>query len=178
MTLTKSKYYFEALDNYPYNLPDCMEALNYALSYDSEDADALCLMGRIHSEVLNDYEKAKIYYEEAMLYDISNINTPQYYISCLLNNEDFAEAERLINFALGIKAIDKANILFYKSLLFERKSDFKNALTQIKEAKKFCFSQKCSDFLKDREKFVKAKLPKKKAKKKKTCRRKIKKEDK
>ena len=52
MNLTKNKYYFEALDFYPYNLPDCLEALNYALSYDSEDADALCLMGRIHSEVL------------------------------------------------------------------------------------------------------------------------------
>jgi len=49
MTLTKSKYYFEALDNYPYSLPDCLEALNYALSYDPEDADSLCLMGRIYS---------------------------------------------------------------------------------------------------------------------------------
>lgn len=47
MTLTKNKYYFEALDNYPYNLPDCLEALNYALSYDPEDADSLCLMGSI-----------------------------------------------------------------------------------------------------------------------------------
>jgi len=31
MTLTKSKYYFEALDYFPYNLSECMEALNYAL---------------------------------------------------------------------------------------------------------------------------------------------------
>lgn len=58
MTLTKSKYYFEALDNYPYSLPDCLEALNYALSYDPEDPDVLCLMGRMYSEMLNDYEKA------------------------------------------------------------------------------------------------------------------------
>jgi hypothetical protein len=57
MTLTKNKYYFEALDNYPYSLPDCLEALNYALSYDPEDADSLCLMGRIYSEMLSDYEK-------------------------------------------------------------------------------------------------------------------------
>jgi len=66
MTLTKSKYYFEALDNYPYSLPDCLEALNYALSYDPEDADSLCLMGRIYSEMLIDYEKAKLYFEEIL----------------------------------------------------------------------------------------------------------------
>ncbi|MDR6515115.1 hypothetical protein [Chryseobacterium camelliae] len=72
MTLTKSKYYFEALDNYFYNLPDCLEALNYALSYDPEDADSLCLMGRIYAETLKDYETAKSYFEMAMQ---SNVNT-------------------------------------------------------------------------------------------------------
>ena len=76
MNLTKNKYYFEALDCYPYNLPDCLEALNYALSYDPEDADALCLMGRIHSEVLKDYETAKEYFAEAMMFDVTNVNTP------------------------------------------------------------------------------------------------------
>ncbi|MCP1250466.1 MULTISPECIES: hypothetical protein [Elizabethkingia] len=39
MNLTKNKYYFEALDHYPYSIPDCVEALNYALSYDPQDAD-------------------------------------------------------------------------------------------------------------------------------------------
>ncbi len=57
MDLTKSKYYFEALDYYPYNIADCLEALSYALSYDPEDADALTLMGRIYSEVLKDYDR-------------------------------------------------------------------------------------------------------------------------
>jgi hypothetical protein len=47
MTLIKNIYYFEALDNYPYSLPGGLEALNYALSYDPEGADSLCLMGRI-----------------------------------------------------------------------------------------------------------------------------------
>jgi hypothetical protein len=91
------------------------KALNYALSYDS---DALCLMGRIHSEVLKDYEKAKEYFEEAMLHNVSNINTPQYYIACLLNNEDFYEAEKLINYALKIKGIDRYNLLYHRSNTF------------------------------------------------------------
>lgn len=161
MTLTKSKYYFEALDNYPYSLPDCFEALNYALSYDPEDADSLCLMGRIYSEQLRNYETAKQYFQEALQYDLNNISIVEYYIKCLLNNEDYDEAERLIKHSLQIKSVDKANILYYKSLLFERRTDFKNALKQIKEAKKHCYNKDCSEFLTNREKSIKEKIPKK-----------------
>lgn len=168
MTLTKSKYYFEALDNYPYNLPGCLEALNYALSYDPEDADSLCLMGRIYSEMLADYEKAKLYFEEAMLYDVTNLNTPKYYIKCLLDNEDFQEAEKLIKYSLNIKGIDKATIWFYRSLLSEKRGSFANALNFLTEAEKFCFSSYSLTVVKDRKKFIKSKMPKKSKNRKET----------
>lgn len=167
MTLTKSKYYFEALDNYPYSLPDCLEALNYALSYDPEDADSLCLMGRICSEMLTDYEKAKLYFEEAMQCDVTNLNVPQYYIKCLLDNEDFHEAEKLINYSLKIKGIDKATLWFYRSLLSEKRGSFPNALKFLTEAEKYCFTSHSFDVVKDRKKFIKSKMPKKKQIKKK-----------
>lgn len=168
MTLTKSKYYFEALDHYPYNLPDCMEALNYALSYDPEDADALCLMGRIYSEMLSDYEKAKCYFEEAMQYDVTNVNTPQYYIICLLNNEDLQEAEKLIEYSLKIKGIDKATLWMYRSMLSEKRGSLVNALKFLKQAEKYCFTECSLSNIKSRKKFIKSKMPKKiKIKKKK-----------
>ncbi|WP_261510325.1 tetratricopeptide repeat protein [Chryseobacterium paludis] len=170
MTLTKNKYYFEALDNYPYSLPDCLEALNYALSYDPEDADSLCLMGRIYSEILMDYEKAKLYFDEAMYHNVSNPNTPQYYIKCLLDNEDLHEAEKLIQFALKIKGIDKARILIHQSLLCEIKLEYKKALEPLKEAKKYSYNKCMTDFLDDRVKFVNAKLPNKLKKNKKKSR--------
>ncbi|MBK1894973.1 tetratricopeptide repeat protein [Chryseobacterium paridis] len=167
MTLTKNKYYFEALDNYPYSLPDCLEALNYALSYDPEDADSLCLMGRIYSEMLTDYEKAKLYFEEAMLCDVTNLNVPQYYIKCLLDNEDFYEAEKLIRFSLKIKGIDKSTIWLYRSLLSEKRGSLINALKFLKEARKYCFTYGSFELIKERERFVKSKMPKKKQPKKK-----------
>jgi tetratricopeptide (TPR) repeat protein len=160
MTLTKSKYYFEALDNYPYSLPECLEALNYALSYDPEDADSLCLMGRIYGEMLSDYEKAKLYFEEAMQCNVANLNTPQYYIKCLLDNEDLEEAEKLIDYSLKIKGIDKCRILIHKSYLFEIQLKHKKALEPLAEAKNFAYDQSMLDFLKNREKFIKAKMPK------------------
>ena len=165
MNLTKNKYYFEALDCFPYNLPDCLEALNYALSYDSEDADALCLMGRIHSEVLYDYEKAKEYFAEAMMFDVTNINTPQYYIGCLINNDDFAEAEKLINYALKIKGIDQSVIWILRSYLSEKRGNFKNAIHFLEKAKKYCFNSCILENIKERKKFVKSKIVKKKSKK-------------
>lgn len=167
MTLTKNKYYFEALDNYPYSLPDCLEALNYALSYDPEDADSLCLMGRIYSEMLADYEKAKLYFEEAMLCDVTNLNVPQYYIKCLLDNEDFHEAEKLIRYSLKIKGIDKSVIWLHRSLLSEKRGSLTNALKFLNEAEKYCFTSCSLDSIKDRKKFVKSKMPKKKRLKKK-----------
>ncbi|HCA09044.1 tetratricopeptide repeat protein [Chryseobacterium sp.] len=166
MTLTKSKYYFEALDNYPYSLPDCLEALNYALSYDPEDADSLCLMGRIYSEMLTDYERAKMYFEEAMQCNVANLNTPLHYIKCLLDNEDLDEAEKLINYALKIKGIDKSRILIQKSLLFEIRGEYKKALEPLKEAKKYSYNQNMVDFLKSRSKFIKNKMVKTKKSKK------------
>lgn len=162
MTLTKNKYYFEALDNYPYSLPDCLEALNYALSYDPEDADSLCLMGRIYSEMLIDYEKAKLYFEEAMVCDVTNLNVPQYYIKCLLDNEDFHEAEKLIRYSLKIKGIDKSMIWLYRSLLSEKRGSLTNALKFLNEAEKYCFTSCCLDLIKERKRFVKSKMPKKK----------------
>lgn len=165
MTLTKSKYYFEALDNYPYSLPDCLEALNYALSYDPEDADSLCLMGRIYSEMLTDYEKARLYFEEAMQCNMTNLSVPQYYIKCLLDNEDLEEAEKLIEYALKIKGIDKCRILIQQSLLFEIRLEYKKALEPLKKAKTFAYDQCMIDALKSREKFIKAKMPKKPKKK-------------
>jgi len=167
MISTKSKYYFEALDNYPYSLPDCLEALNYALSYDPEDADSLCLMGRIYSEMLTDYEKAKMYFEEAMQCNMGNLNTPQHYIKCLLDNEDFDEAEKLIHYALRIKGIDKARILIQKSLLFEIRLEYKKALEPLKEARKYSYNQAMIDFLTGRTKLIKSKMTKTKKKEKK-----------
>ncbi|MGD1320290.1 tetratricopeptide repeat protein [Chryseobacterium sp. 2R14A] len=168
MTLTKNKYYFEALDNYPYSLPECLEALNYALSYDPEDADSLCLMGRIYSEQLKNYDLAKQYFEEAMHCDITNLNVPQYYINCLLANEDFHEAEKLINYSLKIKGIDKSNLWFYRALLSEKRGSFNNALKFLDEAAKYCFNEYSLNMVKDRKKFVKSKMPKKNKNKKET----------
>lgn len=117
--------------------------------------------------MLIDYEKAKLYFEEAMQCDVTNLNTPKYYIKCLLDNEDLQEAEKLINYSLKIKGIDKSTLWFYRSLLSEKRGSFPNALKFLTEAEKYCFTSHSLDVVKDRKKFIKSKIPKKKSKNKK-----------
>ncbi|WPO82588.1 hypothetical protein SD427_17775 [Chryseobacterium sp. JJR-5R] len=141
--------------------------MNYALSYDPEDVDSLCLMGRIYSKMLTDYNKAKLYFEEAIQCDMTNLNVPQYYIKCLLDNEDLNEAEKLISYSLKIKGIDRSIILMHRSLLSEKRGSLANALKFLKEAEKHCFTSCSLELVKERKKFIQSKRPKNKTKKKK-----------
>ncbi|MBW7870961.1 MAG: hypothetical protein H3C39_07870 [Flavobacteriia bacterium] len=129
------KHLLNALDNYPYSLNETIESLEYALSYDDKNTMAICLMGRIYAEQLLDYEIAKEYFSEALSYNIHALEVYPYYIDTLILNEDFEEAEKLIEFALTVKGLDKVNILFKKAWLKEVLRDFKSAKKVLKEIK-------------------------------------------
>ena len=131
-----NNYLFKALDAYPYELEETLEALNYALSYNDKDAQALCLMGRVYAEQLNDYETAKHYFVEALSEKIEMHFIYPYYAQALLWNDDYAEAEKLIDFAITVKGIDKGSILLKKGQLYEALGKYKLALATLKEAKK------------------------------------------
>lgn len=130
-----NNYLFQALDAYPYNLEETLEALNYALSYNNKDAQALCLMGRVYAEQLKDYETAKQYFAESVAQRMEMPNTYPHYIYTLLLNEDFEEAQKLIEFALTIKSIDRAVCNYLQARLFETLKEFKKAIKYYKEAK-------------------------------------------
>lgn len=129
------KYLVQALDNYPYWLEGTLESLGYALAYDDKNVMALWLYGRFHAEQLQDYESAKQYYAEALAADIHALAVYPYYADVLLQNEDYEEALKLIEFALTIKGIDKPLMLLKKIRLFEIQRNWAAASTLIKEAK-------------------------------------------
>ena len=163
--MTQNKYYFQALDNFPYNMQETIEALNYALSYEGQNAESLCLLGRVYAEVLKDYETAKDYFAEALQENMDSVSTPIPYIYCLINNDDFQEAEKLIDFALKIRGIDKATIYYQKSVILEKKGELKLALKEIKTAKVFTYNENLMSFLDSRKDFIKKKIKDAKPKK-------------
>lgn len=126
---------FEALEAYPYNLSEAIESLNYALSYDDKNTLALCLKGRIYAEQLKDYEEAKTCYEEALAVDIHALDVYPNFILTLIWNEDYEQAQKLIDFAMQIKGMDKALIHMKQATFYESQHLFKEASKAIKLAK-------------------------------------------
>lgn len=160
------KYLFQALDNYPYSLEETVESLDYALSYDEKNTVALCLYGRLYAEQLKHYETAKDYFQQAIGIDIHALEVYVPYIQTLVLNEDVAEAEKLIDFALTVKGINKAEILLKKVMLLESQRKFKEALDVIKEVKLTAFTNDTTYETDNAEKRLKDKLELLKDKKK------------
>ena len=164
------KYLFQAMDNYPYCLEETIESLDYALSYDDKNTTALCLYARIQAEQLFNYEEAKNYFQQALGININAIEVYPYYIQTLLANEDFEEAEKLIDFALTVKGINKVEILMKKIQLLEIKKEFKEAKQLLKEMKLAVVTNEYNYYLEETQTRIKGKLellkPKKKKEKK------------
>lgn len=156
MTLA-TKYLLEAIDNYPYDLPKAMEALDYALSYDDNQAFALLLKGRVYAEQFQDYITAIDYYQDALTKDIYCLQIYPYYISSLICIEKYNEAAKLIKYALTLKGIDKAVIYVYKSLLHESKHQYKKGLKAINLAKVETYNERYMNFVIEIEKRLKKK---------------------
>lgn len=165
-----NSYFLKALDAYPYNLEETLEALNYALSYNNKDVQALCLMGRLYAEQLKDYETAKQYYVEALAEGLDANYVYPHYLYTLLWNEDYDEAEKLLVYAFKVKGIGKAQLLLIKGQLYEATGKYKLAITTLKEAKKGGLNNGFVDYVNREisrvENKVKSKKKKKKRKKK------------
>lgn len=170
------KYLFQALDAYPYNLEEAVESLNYALSYDEKNPIALSLLGQIYAENLKNYEVAKEYYQQALAEDMYALDVYPKYIDVLLWNEDYEEAEKLIDFALTVKGTDKAMLYLKKGTLFEQKKNYKKALKCLKLAKENAYNNHFINDIKEEEERIKSKMPKKKKSKDKPSSKKLKKE--
>jgi len=155
---TIDKYVFQALDNYPYSLEETIESLDYAFSYDAKNTMVLCLYGRIQAEQLLNYEEAKNYFQEALAINIHALEVYPFYLQTLILNEDFEEAEKLIDFALTIKGINKAEIFVKKAILLEAQMEFKKALVEIKNAKLYSINYASESEINETEKRIKGKI--------------------
>ena len=163
---TIDKYVFQALDNYPYSLEETIESLDYAFSYDTKNTMVLCLYGRIQAEQLLNYEEAKNYFQEALAINIHALEVYPFYLQTLILNEDYEETQKLIDFALTIKGINKAEILVKKAILFEVLMEFKKALKEIKKAKLHSINFISESEINEAEKRIKEKIDLGKKKKK------------
>lgn len=157
--MNTNTYLCKALDAYPYDLEETMEALNYALSYQEEDQEqVLCLLGRVYAETFNNYETAVSYYREALAINPTAISVFMYYIDALIWADDIKEASSFINYAFGVKGVDKAVLYYKKALIAEIKQLYNESLINLKKAKIHTYNNSFMDDINSAKKRVKQKM--------------------
>jgi len=104
-------------------------------------------MAKVYSEQLGDNEKAKAYYESALAARMDIPEVYPDYINLLITNDDFEMAQKLIDFALTVKGIDKALIYLNQANLFEANMEFDKAENMLKDAKQYALNNGFMDFI-------------------------------
>ena len=152
-----NSYLIKAMDAYPYDLEETVEALGYALSYEPNNGTALCLMGRVYLEVYQDYDAAISYFEKALEDNVNMHTIYGYYSSALICAEDLTKAETFLDFALTVKGSDKGLLFSRKASIHEARQDFKKARKCIKQAKLETYNDGFMNCLEDLEERIKKK---------------------
>ena len=154
-------YFVKALENYPYNLIEFKEAIDYAISYDDNHAGANYLLGCYNMEYLKDYNASKYYFESALVNDIYHINTYIYYIDISIGINDLNKAKTLIKFSRKIEGTCPVFILSRESMILEKKEKFKRDLLKLKKARRTSINFIDIENIDNDLKRIKAKLKKK-----------------
>lgn len=149
--------YIQAKDNYPWNVEECIEKLQYVLSGDSEHAGAHCLMGQIYEEQLQDYGQAMQYYEMALYLDKNHMGVYHLYAGLLIKLDRMEKAHAIIERGLKVPGADIALMTYTKGLLYEKYEMYSTAITLYEDAKRACLSSEFMDTMDGHIKRVKSK---------------------
>jgi tetratricopeptide (TPR) repeat protein len=129
------QYYLKAVDSYPYCREFVIENLNYALSYDEEHAQALCLLGRIYMYELKEYRAALVCLQKALQSDMQYPDTYKYLSLLKIWLSDYDGALKVIRYGKKVKGMDVSTLLLLESLISECKGELDHAKTILKQAK-------------------------------------------
>lgn len=183
MGLTLADNYYlkakAAADEFCNDWEQVCESLNYALSYDDNHCASLCLLGEIYANHLTMPNKAFECFDRVIAIDTNYKEVYPKYIKCLIRNEELVRAKKLILFSKTIQSVDKAQIYWLSSYLYEKLGNFKSCLKSLKKAKKYCYNDHYFDFMIDEQKRIEKKMkldkkqkPSKKSKKRKKSKKK------
>lgn len=146
-TNTHNLYLIKALDVYPWDLEKAIESLNYALSYEPENTQALALMGKIQTELFKDNKAAKHYYDLAIASKMEFTAMYPDYINVLIRNEEYEVAQKVIAFAMTLQGADKGLLTLCKAQIFEKQEAYKEAKLALKEACQYALNNDFFDFV-------------------------------
>jgi len=129
------QYFLKAQSNYPYDIEDVVENLNYALSYEDDHPQANFLLGLIQMYNLKDFGKAEQCFDRVLECDLNFTDVYKYYSMLKIWKSDFDGAMKLIKFGLKVPGMDVCTMLMIQAMVYECKGDFANAKSVLKNAK-------------------------------------------
>ena len=137
MTLADN-YYLKAISDYPYNLQEVAENLNYALSYDEDHAQSLCLLGQMQMFVFKEYQVAEVTFRRALCADLDYPETYPYFALLKIKLKDFDGAEKLLLRAAKVPGTELYRLDVIMGLIKEAQSKWTLALFFLRRAKIRC----------------------------------------
>jgi len=162
---TQETLYLQALDHYHYDMEQCLEKLQYALSAGEDHPGIHYLLGRVYDERAQEYKKAKYHYEMALAIDHLFTPTYVYFAHFLVHLEDYDYALRVIDIGLTISGTDKAVLHYIKGVLYEKYEMFNTAKEHFKQSKLSALNSNFYNAMDIEIKRVKTKGKKKKTRK-------------
>jgi tetratricopeptide (TPR) repeat protein len=163
--------YIQARDNYPYNVDECIEKLQYVIAADDEHAGAHFLMGCIYEEQLEDYKQAEHYYRKTIYLDPEHLSVYYQFARMLINRFRLEDAQKVIDKGNKAAGIDLAVMASLQGFVYERHNMYKKAIEYYTEAKTIALN---NDFISDMDSHIKRVKDKKALIKKKTKKKKSK----
>lgn len=151
-------YYIKALDNYPYNLEEMLENINYALSYDDQHAEANTLMAKFYTYEVPKFELAKEYAHKAIGSDPLCVPAFGALAEILMHSGDIIELKNVVKYVCTLK---EANIYYFKGILaqaYEENGKLKKAQKILKDAIQNCVYNHTLEVLENQLKRVDKKL--------------------
>lgn len=149
--------YIQARDNYPYNVDECIEKLQYVIAADQDHAGAHCLMGCIYEEQLEDYKQAEYYYRMTLYLDKDHMAVYYQFARMLINRDRLEEALKIIEAGYKVQGIDKSRLALLQGFLYEKYEMYTTATDFYIQAKRTCLNTPFMDEMDDHIKRVKAK---------------------
>lgn len=141
------KYFLKAKENYPDNLDDALEALEYGLSCDDVHPGLLTLQGDIYFEGLGQFDAARECFELALISDPGYIETYYSFIGFCMSMHEYGRVEKLADTVLKLKGADRPRVYYYKARMFEGLGEYRLAMDCIQQAKECCVSKQHYTFL-------------------------------
>ncbi len=142
------QYYLKALDYYPNDFEFVLENLQYALSYDDEHVQSLCLKGQIFMYYLKEYSEARRCFQLALQANMDYPDVYKHLSGLYIWLGEYDRAIKLIRYGKRVPGMNQLTLLRHEALIHEYQGDYKKARLILQRGHLLALSAACREAVK------------------------------